>query len=180
MPKPYIVSTNPSSGYKQAVITEKEFCQEVSFSSAGVNSYFLQWRNGAYTECVLDLNNQNLTYFFTSDMSGCSLWYKYNNQTKIMDVRHEARPGNHQQHIADGYTLVGDTNNNNVALDLKQKPDSDGMLKTATYYVPYAIIDHRGNAPTVTFHMQLVRLFEDSDQGKKVFDLKSDTMVTVS
>jgi hypothetical protein len=62
---------------------------------------------------------------------------------------------------------------------LKQKPDSDGMLKTATYYVPYAIIDHGGDAPTVTFHMQLVRLFEDSDEGRRVFDLQRDRTVTV-
>jgi hypothetical protein len=179
MPKPYIVSTNPSSGTKQAVITEKDFSQDVSFSGSDVNSYFLQWRSGAYTECTLDLNHQNLTYFFTSDMSGCSLWYNYNNQTKVMNIRHEARPGNHQQHIDDGYTLVGDTNNNDISLDLKQKPDSDGMLKTATYYVPYAIIDHGGDAPTVTFHMQLVRLFEDSDEGRRVFDLQRDRTVTV-
>lgn len=117
------------------------------------NAYHLPWKNDDYTEGEVDLTNKQVKYFFTSDLSGCSLWYKFT-EARIK-IRHEARTdkGSQDLHRLAGFKCVVDSSLNKD--DVQLVLDSDTMIRSAQFYVVYALFAH--DAQSVEFRVQLVR-----------------------
>lgn len=161
--KPLIVVNNPISGFKKAVFKDKPEWEEVALEDCPedeIDSFFLQWKNNDYTEGRINLTTEKITYFFTSDMSGCSLWYIYDKEANILNIRHEARPNSGQKHLDDGYTLIKNTNSDEITLETNLV--GDVFQKTAQYNIVYAILDEG----TITFKIQLVKLLQIGSDKK--------------
>ncbi|MBJ6764669.1 hypothetical protein JGU66_28205 [Myxococcaceae bacterium JPH2] len=116
------------------------------------NAHYLPWANGAFTRCEISLASAEIEYFFTADLSGCSLWYKFQDN-KVL-IRHEARTTAEAQreHALAGFKCVVDSSSDPNDVQLSVDPDTS--VRSARFYVVYALLDHE--ARQIDFRVQLV------------------------
>ncbi|NBD07929.1 MULTISPECIES: hypothetical protein [Corallococcus] len=135
--------------------------------SSKPNAYHLPWKNGDYTEGEVDLTNEEVEYFFTSDLSGCSLWYKFTGGR--IKIRHEARTdkGSQDVHRLAGFKCVVDSSLNKD--DVQLAVDADTMIRSAQFYVVYALFEHESKS--VDFRVQLVQQKKNLLTRVEVYEL---------
>ncbi|HZI14083.1 MAG TPA: hypothetical protein VE153_27195 [Myxococcus sp.] len=153
--KPTILAAAPGvePGIFSATFSEEADRDVVTLKSSGTqNAYFLPWKNGTYTECEINLSMGLVDYFFTADLSGCSLWYKFDSGK--MKIRHEARTDKPSQrvHTLAGFQCVVDSSLNPD--DVQLVLDDKTMVRTSRFYVVYALFDY--DAKVADFRVQHV------------------------
>ncbi|MBU8899808.1 hypothetical protein KRR26_29770 [Corallococcus sp. M34] len=160
--KPLIVGPIPSPGSGNFAVaftdrdgdgkkvTDREIA--VLTVSTTPNAHYLPWANGAFTRCEISLESDSIDYFFTADLSGCSLWYKF--QDKKILIRHEARTTAEAQleHSIAGFKCVVNSSTNPDDIQLSVDPDTN--VRSAQFYVVYALLDHESRQ--IDFRVQLV------------------------
>ena len=124
--KPLILGPTPGSGMGAYAVTfdtleDRELATLKDSDSP--DAFYLPWKSGDVTECGIDLTKDTLTYFFTANLSGCSLWYKF--QDGRILIRHEARTDSASQnlHKLAGFKCVVDSslNPDDVQLSVDQE-----------------------------------------------------------
>lgn len=154
--KPLILGPTPGSGMGAYAVTFDTSLDDRELAtlteSESPDAFYLPWKSGDVTECEIDLATDAITYFFTANLSGCSLWYKFH-EGRIF-IRHEARTDSASQnpHKLAGFKCVVDSSLNPD--DVQLSVDQETMVRKARYYVVYAIFDHE--ARQVEFRAQLV------------------------
>ncbi|NOK15028.1 hypothetical protein [Corallococcus exercitus] len=143
--------------------------------SGSPDAFYLPWKSGDVTECEIDLATDTLSYFFTANLSGCSLWYKF--QDGRIRIRHEARTDSASQnlHKLAGFKCVVDSSLNPD--DIQLSVDEETMVRKARYYVVYALFDHE--ARQVEFRAQLVAQQTNLLNRQESYDLVKVTAVIV-
>lgn len=180
MAKPYIVDIVPT-GRAKRTCNENAENYTVKLETGEGDSYYLKWNDGAYVEADLQLTG-DIKYFYTSELSGCSLWYKYNKTTRNLKIRHEARTTQEAQkkHIDDGYSLWVDSNDNKVTMQLSEELTSEGLpkYKTTTNYIAFATITYQ-DTPTISFTTQLVRRITNNENNTTKYTLLDEKKLLV-
>ncbi|CAM3190177.1 hypothetical protein G4177_33705 [Corallococcus sp. ZKHCc1 1396] len=177
--KPLILGPAPGSGmgaYAATFDTLEDRELAMLKESKAPDAFYLPWATGDVTECGIDLTTHNLTYFFTANLSGCSLWYKF--QDGRILIRHEARTDSASQnlHKLAGFKCVVDSSLNKDDIQLSVDPET--MVRKARYYVVYALFDHE--ARQVEFRAQLVAQETNLLNRQESFDLVKVTTTVVN
>ncbi|WP_223637983.1 hypothetical protein [Corallococcus sp. EGB] len=176
--KPLILGPAPGSGmgaYSVAFDTLSDHELATLKESKSPDAFYLPWKSGDVTEGEIDLTNHDLTYFFTANLSGCSLWYKFQDDRIV--IRHEARTdgGSQNLHKLAGFKCVVDSSLNPD--DVQLSVDQETMIRKARYYVVYALFDHE--ARQVEFRAQLVAQETNLLNRQESYDLVKVTAVVV-
>ncbi|WPB77617.1 hypothetical protein KYC5002_00425 [Archangium violaceum] len=177
-PKPLLVTEGPGEGtgaYK-LTITEKSDHEDASFAaSSAADAYYLPWKSGDVTECEINLATRKIQYFFTANLSGCSLWYKFDG-AKIK-IRHEARTDSESQrlHRLAGFTCVVDSSLNKD--DIQLVIDDKTMIRHAQFYCVYALIDYEERQ--IEFRAQLVKNQKNLLSKVESYELVKTTTIEV-
>lgn len=175
--KPLILGGVPSTepGAFTVTFSEQTDHELATLAEGGkTNAYHLPWKDGACTECEIDLASVQLKYFFTANLSGCSLWYKFNSGNIV--IRHEARTDSvsQNQHRIAGFKCVVDSSANKNDVQLSVDPDT--QLRTARFYVVYALFDHEAGA--IDFRPQHVQQTKNLLSRVEAYELlKVDAVV---
>ncbi|NOK18515.1 hypothetical protein [Corallococcus carmarthensis] len=176
--KPLILGPAPGSGMGAYAVTfdtleDRELA--TLKESGSPDAFYLPWKSGDVTECEIDLATDTLAYFFTANLSGCSLWYKFQ-EGRIL-IRHEARTDSASQnlHKLAGFKCVVDSSLNPD--DIQLSVDEETMVRKARYYVVYALFDHE--ARQVEFRAQLVAQQTNLLNRQESYDLVKVTPVIV-
>lgn len=93
-------------------LTDKEDWLEVIEKETDANdTLYLHFQQDTYLEANVKLSEKSITRFFTAELSGCSVWYKYDKEANILYLRHEYRQEEEvfHEHVVDGYTLCADS-----------------------------------------------------------------------
>lgn len=171
--KPLILPSSYAAGLYKATFTTRSDCEVVTLAtSSKPDAYYLPWKNNNYTEGQFSLGPKTTVYFFTADMSGCSLWYRLSQNTLFL--RHEARTDADSQrvHSTAGFTLLFDTNTANVVA-----LEADEETRTAVYFVIYALVDYEHQR--IEFRIQQVRNRKNFTTKAETFTLENLTAKTV-
>ncbi|MBZ4330225.1 hypothetical protein NR800_22165 [Corallococcus interemptor] len=176
--KPLILGPAPGSGMGVYAVTfdtleDRELA--TLEESRSPDAFYLPWKSGDVTEGGIDLTTDTVTYFFTANLSGCSLWYKF--QDGRIFIRHEARTDSASQnlHKLAGFKCVVDSSLNPDDVQLSVDPET--MVRKARYYVVYAIFDHE--ARQVEFRAQLVAQQTNLLNRQESYELVKVTAVAV-
>ncbi|MBN9682604.1 MULTISPECIES: hypothetical protein [unclassified Corallococcus] len=168
--KPLILGPAPGAGMgAYAVAFDELEDRELATlkESKSPDTFYLPWKSGDVTEGEIDLSTGTLTYFFTANLSGCSLWYKF--QEGRIFIRHEARTDSASQnlHKLAGFKCVVDSSLNPD--DIQLSVDQETMVRRARYYVVYALFDYE--ARQVEFRAQLVAQQTNLVSRQESYDL---------
>lgn len=175
--KPRISKKVPGGDGRLFKVTflEEEDHEEIKLEEhARPDAYYLPWANGTYTEGEITLGMRQVHQFFTANLSGCSLWYKF--ESGKIKIRHEARPDEQSQwlHSSAGYTLVIDSNENAADIQLFFEGETK---RIAQYYVVYALLDYKEKV--IEFRSQLVKHVKDMNANVEHFTLVKLTLLSV-
>ncbi|HLL56095.1 MAG TPA: hypothetical protein VK447_21210 [Myxococcaceae bacterium] len=177
--KPLLLGAVPNGVpglFEVAFSTEDDHELATLAESRTPDAFHLPWKNGAYTEGEITLATRQVDYFFTADLSGCSLWYKF--EGGKIRIRHEARTDKNSQtqHSLAGFKCVVDSNLNKD--DVQLAVDEDTMMKTAQYYVVYALLDY--DSKVIEFRSQLVRQKKNMLSRAEAYELVKVQSIPVS
>jgi hypothetical protein len=168
--KPLILAAAPGTdpgAFEATFSTEADREQASLKNSVTPDAYYLPWKNGAYTACEINLAPKQIDYFFTADLSGCSLWYKFDG-AKIK-IRHEARTdaNSQREHTLAGFKCIVDSSLNKD--DVQLAIDEKTMIRSAQFYVVYALFDY--DAKLVDFRAQLVHQKKNLNTRAESYEL---------
>ena len=171
--KPLVIKAAPGdgSGTYHVEISEEPDVHLVSLTKEGFpDAYYLPWRSGGFTECEISLSKGQIGYFFTAALSGCSIWYKF--EEKKLKVRHEARPGEdaHWEHTIAGFKMVFDSH---PSTECTLVIDEKTLVRTAQFFMVYALIDHAEKV--VEFRIQLIKHVRNGNTQAETYELIRDT-----
>ncbi|RYZ43777.1 MAG: hypothetical protein EOO71_02130 [Myxococcaceae bacterium] len=177
-PKPLIVGGSPSvdpGAFKVTFSMQADHELGTLKESDKPNAFHLPWRDGACTECEIPLDSTHIEYFFTANLSGCSLWYKFNDGNIV--IRHEARgdPVVQNQHRIAGFKCVVDSRLNPDDIQLVVDPETH--LRTSRFYVVYALLDH--DARSIDFRPQHVQQTKNLFSKVESYELLKSSSIVV-
>ena len=179
--KPLLLGGVPSSSSNGAayhVTFEDQGDHETATLTNGSSpdAYYRPWSNGACTEGSFALDG-SIKYFFTAQLSGCSIWVKTDKDHRKISILHEARTDakSQQAHHENGFALIVDSNSMKkfgFSQEASQNVDVQKNEKTAVYFEAYAILDYEHKV--MEFRIQMIQLFRDSksENHYKLLDMK--------
>jgi hypothetical protein len=174
-PKPLVIKSAPGdgSGAYHVEFSEDAEIELVSLTKDGFpNAYYLPWMSGGCTECKITLSKGQIDYFFTANLSGCSIWYKF--EEGRIKIRHEARTDKkvHWEHSIAGLKLVFDSS---ASDDSTLTVDEKTLVRTAQFFMVYAVFDYVEKV--IEFRIQLVRHMRNGfTQAEKYELLRVETV----
>jgi|GEM_PF-5370434 len=117
--KELVVWPETATGMTSFAFQEQDNWTKVDFNQSKLDACYLTYRDNKATQVEFNVPaGDDMLYFFTSELSGCSIWYKKIDDT--ISIIHEARTT--QTHDGDGYLLIFDSN--------KASPDDLSKLST--------------------------------------------------
>jgi hypothetical protein len=143
--KPVICPEQSAKDFTECTFEDRDDCTVVKFGVGDDKAYFLPWKDSDKTEAIIskDSFKQAPLYFFTADLSGCSIWFKQKGGN--VHIIHEART--YITHSDDGYKLIINSNNDkSVGYHLEDKKGKkvEGMeeyhRRKAICYNVYALL----------------------------------------
>jgi len=153
--KPLVITAAPGDGagaYHVNFAEKADFEQVLLTKDGFPDAYYLPWNSGNCTECEISLSKGQFDYFFTANLSGCSIWYKFEN--KQIKIRHEARTDKqvHWQHSIAGFKLAFDSS---ASDECTLTVDEATLVRTAQFFMVYALLDHKEKV--IEFRVQLIK-----------------------
>jgi hypothetical protein len=184
--KPLILGGVPSSSavgaaYEATFVDQADHETATLTEGKTLNAYYLPWKNGTYTEGSFALN-PSMEYFFTAQLTGCSLWVKTDKDHKKISFVHEARTDTNSQqiHQKDGFTLVVDSNamkkagfSQEAGFTIDKK-----NIKTMVHFEAYALLNYEHKV--VEFRIQMIQTVQNLElrtpPSFKLLDVKTKTV----